>query len=59
MIWIITICTTLYCQTYAFSTEEQCQAYATTQIQTQPLDCTPMLLWERKDNGTQTKEKNT
>lgn len=58
MIWIITVCTALYCQTYAFNTEEQCQAYAT-KLQTQPLNCTPMILWERKDNGTQTGNHQT
>lgn len=50
MIWIITICTALSCPTYAFNTEEQCQAYATA-VEAQPLGCTPMILWERKYNG--------
>lgn len=58
MIWIITVCTALYCQTYAFNTKEQCQAYATT-IQTQLLDCTPMILWEKKNNGNQTGNNQT
>jgi hypothetical protein len=58
MIWIITICTALSCQTYAFNTEEQCQAYANA-VQTQSLSCTPMILWKKENNGNQTGNHQT
>ena len=51
MIWIITICTALQCTTYAFNTEDQCETYAITQ-NVSPLECTPMLLWKKKDEQT-------
>ena len=51
MIWIITICTALQCGTYAFSTEDQCQAYAKAQEQN-TLSCTPMLLWKKENEHT-------
>jgi len=46
MVWIITLCSTIGCATYAFNTQEQCQNYAVAKM-AEPMACTPMVLYKK------------